>query len=99
VAPKIVSLQIPIDKIGEVIGPKGKVINTLQQETGADIAVDDDGVVGTVTSVPRTVAPWKRLVDVCDDPRPAHARSRCDLSGSRRQHRQVRRVREHHART
>src|SRR6202167_1262592 len=49
VAPKIVTLEIPIDKIGEVIGPKGKVINTLQQETGADIAVDDDGVVGTVT--------------------------------------------------
>ena len=48
-APKIVSLEIPIDKIGEVIGPKGKVINTLQQETGADIAVDDNGVVGTVT--------------------------------------------------
>ena len=48
-APKIVSMQIPIDKIGEVIGPKGKVINTLQQETGADIAVDDDGMVGTVT--------------------------------------------------
>ena len=48
VAPKIVSMEIPIDKIGEVIGPKGKVINTLQQETGADIAVDDDGVVGTV---------------------------------------------------
>jgi polyribonucleotide nucleotidyltransferase len=48
-APKIVSMEIPIDKIGEVIGPKGKVINTLQQETGADIAVDDDGVVGTAT--------------------------------------------------
>jgi polyribonucleotide nucleotidyltransferase len=48
-APKIVSIEIPIDKIGEVIGPKGKVINTLQQETGADIAVDDDGMVGTVT--------------------------------------------------
>jgi len=48
-APKIVSFEIPMDKIGEVIGPKGKVINTLQQETGADIAVDDDGVVGTVT--------------------------------------------------
>ena len=40
---------IPMDKIGEVIGPKGKVINTIQQETGADIAVDDDGMVGTVT--------------------------------------------------
>ena len=48
-APKIVNIEIPVDKIGEVIGPKGKVINTLQQETGADIAVDDDGVVGIVT--------------------------------------------------
>jgi polyribonucleotide nucleotidyltransferase len=48
-APKIVSFEIPLDKIGEVIGPKGKVINTMQQETGADIAVDDDGTVGTVT--------------------------------------------------
>ena len=48
-APKIVSFQIPMDKIGEVIGPKGKVINTMQQETGANIAVDDDGRVGTVT--------------------------------------------------
>jgi len=38
-----------MDKIGEVIGPKGKVINALQLETGADIAVDDDGMVGTVT--------------------------------------------------
>ena len=48
-APKIISFEIPMDKIGEVIGPKGKVINALQQETGADIAVDDDGMVGTVT--------------------------------------------------
>jgi polyribonucleotide nucleotidyltransferase len=48
-APKIVSFEIPIDKIGEVIGPKGKVINAIQQETGADVNVDDDGQVGTVT--------------------------------------------------
>jgi polyribonucleotide nucleotidyltransferase len=48
-APKIVSFEIPIDKIGEVIGPKGKVINTIQQETGADISVNDDGVTGTVS--------------------------------------------------
>jgi polyribonucleotide nucleotidyltransferase len=48
-APKIISITIPMDKIGEVIGPKGKVINTIQQETGADIAVDDDGSVGIVT--------------------------------------------------
>jgi polyribonucleotide nucleotidyltransferase len=48
-APKIVTLEIPLDKIGEVIGPKGKMINSIQQETGADISVDDNGVVGTVT--------------------------------------------------
>ncbi|MGI9578689.1 MAG: S1 RNA-binding domain-containing protein, partial [Microthrixaceae bacterium] len=47
-APKIISFEIPADKIGEVIGPKGKVINTIQGETGADISVDDDGMVGIV---------------------------------------------------
>ena len=38
-APKITTIHIPLDKVGEVIGPKGKVINTIQQETGADIGV------------------------------------------------------------
>ena len=49
VAPKIISFEIPLDKIGEVIGPKGKVINAIQQETGAEVIVDDDGVMGTVS--------------------------------------------------
>ncbi|MFM7045282.1 MAG: polyribonucleotide nucleotidyltransferase [Ilumatobacteraceae bacterium] len=48
-APKIITIMIPMDKIGEVIGPKGKVINTITQETGAEIAVDDDGAQGIVT--------------------------------------------------
>src|SRR5215207_5565992 len=48
-APKITSFEIPLDKIGEVIGPKGKVINAITAETGADVSVDDDGMVGTVT--------------------------------------------------
>ncbi len=48
-APKIVSFEIPMDKIGEIIGPKGKVINAMQQETGADITIDDDGRVGIVS--------------------------------------------------
>jgi polyribonucleotide nucleotidyltransferase len=48
-APKIVTFEIPVEKIGEVIGPKGKVINALQAETGADINIDDDGAVGVVT--------------------------------------------------
>ena len=48
-APKIISFEIPVEKIGEVIGPRGKVINSIQDETGADIAVDDDGTVGVVS--------------------------------------------------
>jgi len=48
-APKIKTIIIAMDKIGEVIGPKGKVINTIQQQTGADISVDDDGAQGFVT--------------------------------------------------
>ncbi|MGH9060458.1 MAG: S1 RNA-binding domain-containing protein, partial [Acidimicrobiales bacterium] len=70
-APKIVSLEIPIDKIGEVIGPKGKVINTLQQETGADINVDDDGLIGTVTiggTDSGAVAEARRRIELILDP-------------------------------
>ena len=47
-APKVTTFEIPVEKIGEVIGPKGKVINAIQGETGADISVDDDGAVGIV---------------------------------------------------
>ena len=48
-APKILSFEIPVEKIGEVIGPKGKMINTIQAETGAEITVDDDGMSGIVS--------------------------------------------------
>jgi len=44
-APRILTVHIPVDKIGEVIGPKGKVINQIQDETGANIAIEDDGTV------------------------------------------------------
>ena len=44
-APRIITVNIPVDKIGEVIGPKGKVINQIQDETGAEISIDDDGTV------------------------------------------------------
>lgn len=44
-APRIISVKIPVDKIGEVIGPKGKMINTIQEDTGADISIEDDGTV------------------------------------------------------
>ena len=44
-APRVISVQIPVDKIGELIGPKGKMINQIQEDTGADISIDDDGTV------------------------------------------------------
>jgi polyribonucleotide nucleotidyltransferase len=44
-APRVISVQIPADKIGELIGPKGKTINAIQDETGAQISIEDDGTV------------------------------------------------------
>ncbi len=48
-APKILTFEVPLDKIGEIIGPKGKNINSLQQETGADVTIEDQGGIGIVT--------------------------------------------------
>ncbi|MCW2828300.1 MAG: polyribonucleotide nucleotidyltransferase, partial [Marmoricola sp.] len=44
-APRIISVRVPVDKIGEVIGPKGKVINQIQDDTGATLSIEDDGTV------------------------------------------------------
>jgi polyribonucleotide nucleotidyltransferase len=44
-APRIMSIKIPVDQIGAVIGPKGKVINQIQDETGAEITIEDDGTI------------------------------------------------------
>ena len=44
-APRITSVTIPVNKIGELIGPKGKTINTITEETGADVSIEEDGTV------------------------------------------------------
>ncbi|GAA4142423.1 polyribonucleotide nucleotidyltransferase [Actinomadura keratinilytica] len=44
-APRIITIKVPVDKIGEVIGPKGKMINSIQDDTGADITIEDDGTI------------------------------------------------------
>ena len=44
-APRIITVKIPVDKIGEVIGPKGKVINQIQDDTGAQLSIEDDGTI------------------------------------------------------
>ena len=74
-APKISSFEIPVEKIGEVIGPKGKMINTIQAETGAQISVDDDGMVGIVSVASpdrEKVAEAERQIMLIVDPPSAH---------------------------
>ncbi|MEB3970164.1 polyribonucleotide nucleotidyltransferase [Mycobacterium ulcerans] len=44
-APRVTTIKVPVDKIGEVIGPKGKVINSITEETRAQISIEDDGTV------------------------------------------------------
>ncbi len=44
-APRVTSVTVPVDKIGEVIGPKGKMINSITEQTGADISIEDDGTI------------------------------------------------------
>ncbi len=95
-APKIVSFEIPIDKIGEVIGPKGKVINAIQAETGADISVDDDGTVGMVSIASTSseiVDEAERQIQLILNPPTADVGA--DLHRQGGQHHQVRCVRQH----
>ena len=66
-APKILTFEIPNDKVGEVIGPKGKVINQLQEETGTDIDVNDDDGIARVT----IASPSRSKIE--------HARERIEL--------------------
>ena len=49
-APRIITVKVPVDKIGEVIGPKGKTINTITEETGANISIEEDGTVYIASS-------------------------------------------------
>ena len=44
-APRVTTVKIPVDKIGAVIGPKGQIINAIQDETGAEITIEDDGTI------------------------------------------------------
>lgn len=48
-APRIITMRVPVEKIGDLIGPKGKHINAIIDETGVDIDIEDDGIV-TITS-------------------------------------------------
>ncbi|NIO00928.1 MAG: polyribonucleotide nucleotidyltransferase [Candidatus Latescibacteria bacterium] len=68
-APKIVMLKVPVDKIREIIGPGGKVIRSIQEETGATIEVEDDGTV-KVAAVDKASsdAAVKRIEEIIEEP-------------------------------
>lgn len=68
-APRIISLNIPVDKIGEVIGPKGKTINQIQEDTGAEITVEDDGTVYIGAADGISAEKAQKLVDAIVNPK------------------------------
>lgn len=72
-APKIISMEVPADKIGEIIGPKGKTINSLQQESGADVSIEEADGIGIVTIGAKDLAAAeivrKRIAEILDPPK------------------------------
>jgi polyribonucleotide nucleotidyltransferase len=69
-APRIITIQIPVDKIGEVIGPKGKRINEIIAVTGADIDIQDDGTVFIGSREGSGADEAARMIDEIANPRP-----------------------------
>ena len=70
IAPRIITIQIPVDKIGEVIGPKGKRINEIIAQTGADIDIQDDGTVFIGSHEGEGADEAARMIDEIANPRP-----------------------------
>jgi polyribonucleotide nucleotidyltransferase len=62
-APRIVSVKIPADRIGELIGPGGKNIKAIQAESGADINIEDDGTVHIYASKQAGLDRAKEMID------------------------------------
>ena len=69
-APRILTIQIPVDKIGEVIGPKGKRINEIIAVTGADIDIQDDGTVFIGSREGEGADQAAKMIDEIANPRP-----------------------------
>jgi polyribonucleotide nucleotidyltransferase len=69
-APRILTIKIPVDKIGEVIGPKGKKINEIIAMTGADINIEDDGTVFIGSTEGDGADEAARMIEEIANPRP-----------------------------
>ena len=67
-APRIITTSVPVEKIGEVIGPKGKMINQIQEDTGAEIAIEDDGTVFISSEGGEAAEKAKSIIDSIANP-------------------------------
>lgn len=67
-APHIITTKVPVDKIGEVIGPKGKMINQIQEDTGADVSIEDDGTVYIASEGGEAAGKAKDIIDQIANP-------------------------------
>lgn len=67
-APRIITTTVPVDKIGEIIGPKGKMINQIQEETGADVSVEDDGTIYIASEGGEAAEKAKATIDAIAHP-------------------------------
>jgi polyribonucleotide nucleotidyltransferase len=68
-APRVISLQVPVDKIGEVIGPKGKNINMVTATTGVEVDIDDDGTIRIGSTDQESAERAQRLIEEIVNPR------------------------------
>jgi polyribonucleotide nucleotidyltransferase len=77
-APRVIMIQIPVDKIGEVIGPKGKRINEIIAVTGADINIEDDGRVFIGSREGEGAQQAVEMIEAIANPRPIEVGERFD---------------------
>ena len=68
-APRVTSVKVPVDKIGEVIGPKGKNINMITQTTGVEVDIDDDGTIRIGSLDQESADEAKKLIEETVNPR------------------------------
>ena len=67
-APRLETIELPKDKIGEVIGPKGKNIRKIEEETGVSVEIDDDGVLTLGSTEEDSLSEAKEMVMLIIDP-------------------------------
>jgi len=67
-APRIITVKVPVDMIGAVIGPKGKMINQIQDDTGADISIEDDGTIYIGATEGSQAEAAKAMIDAIANP-------------------------------